>query len=204
MDGNIHVLCRPHQGQDGEISTESLSILSPSPLLPGPPLVVQTLKNLPAMRETRVRFLGQEDPLEKEMATHSSILAWRIPWRGTWRVAVHGVHKESDTTEQLTLSLSIASQASEKIFHDNLNSLLNEVHGAWTCCPESLQSENSKHIYTCQDFTGFGVSVQVKMRWVSKAPERRKHAQVKTSQCLSLKQTNYSSTPLKLEKRRGN
>ena len=34
------------------------------------------------MQETRVRFLGQEDPLEKEMATHSSILAWRIPWTG--------------------------------------------------------------------------------------------------------------------------
>ena len=43
-------------------------------------LVAQRLKNLPAMRETWVRFLGWEDPLEKEMATHSSILAWRIPW----------------------------------------------------------------------------------------------------------------------------
>ena len=43
-------------------------------------LVAQRLKNLPAMRETWVRFLGREDPLEKEMATHSSILAWRIPW----------------------------------------------------------------------------------------------------------------------------
>ena len=40
----------------------------------------QSLKHLPAMRETWVRSLGQEDPLEKEMATHSSILAWRIPW----------------------------------------------------------------------------------------------------------------------------
>ena len=80
MDGNIHVLCKPHQGQDGEICTESLSILSPSPLLLGPPLVVQTLKDLPAMRETQVQFLGREDPLEKEMATHSSILARRIPW----------------------------------------------------------------------------------------------------------------------------
>ena len=40
----------------------------------------QRLKRLPPMRETRVRSLGQEDPLEKEMATHSSILAWRIPW----------------------------------------------------------------------------------------------------------------------------
>ena len=45
------------------------------------PLVAQRLKHLPAMRETRVQSLGREDPLEKEMATHSSILAWRIPWR---------------------------------------------------------------------------------------------------------------------------
>ena len=43
-------------------------------------LVAQRLKRLPTMRETQVRSLGWEDPLEKEMATHSSILAWRIPW----------------------------------------------------------------------------------------------------------------------------
>ena len=43
-------------------------------------LLVQTVKNLPAMQETRVRSLVLEDPLEKGMATHSSILAWRIPW----------------------------------------------------------------------------------------------------------------------------
>ena len=43
-------------------------------------LVAQRLKCLPPMRETGVRSLGKEDPLEKEMATHSSILAWRIPW----------------------------------------------------------------------------------------------------------------------------
>ena len=42
--------------------------------------MAQRLKRLPAMRETWVRSLGREDPLEKEMATHSSILAWRIPW----------------------------------------------------------------------------------------------------------------------------
>ena len=42
--------------------------------------VAQRLKRLPAMRETWVGFLGWEDPLEKEMATHSSILAWRTPW----------------------------------------------------------------------------------------------------------------------------
>ena len=54
-------------------------------------LVAQLVKNLPAVQETQVRFLGREDPLEKEMATHSSILAWRIPWRGVWRARVHGV-----------------------------------------------------------------------------------------------------------------
>ena len=42
--------------------------------------MAQIVKNLPAMQETRFRSLGQEDPLEKEMATHSSVLAWRIPW----------------------------------------------------------------------------------------------------------------------------
>ena len=43
-------------------------------------LVAQTVKSLLAIRETWLRLLGQEDPLEKEMAAHSSILAWRIPW----------------------------------------------------------------------------------------------------------------------------
>ena len=54
------------------------------------------------MQETQVRTLGQEDPLEKEMVTHSSILAWEIPWtEGAWRATVHEVTKESDTTRQL-------------------------------------------------------------------------------------------------------
>ena len=43
-------------------------------------LVAQTVRNLPAMHETRVRSLGREDPLEKEMATHSGAVAWRLPW----------------------------------------------------------------------------------------------------------------------------
>ena len=42
--------------------------------------MTQMVKNLPAMQETLVQFLGQDDALEKKMATHSSILAWRIPW----------------------------------------------------------------------------------------------------------------------------
>ena len=43
-------------------------------------LVAQTIRNLPAVQETQVQCLGREDPLEKGMATHSSILAWRMPW----------------------------------------------------------------------------------------------------------------------------
>ena len=62
--------------------------------------VAQRLKRLPPMRETRVRSLGREDPLEKEMAIHSGILAWRIPWTEkpsrsswiAWRRQVPGCH----------------------------------------------------------------------------------------------------------------
>ena len=65
--------------------------------------MAQMVKHLPAMQETWVRSLGQEDPLEKGMAAHSSILAWRIPWpeRGysPWG------QKESNMTEQLTFLL---------------------------------------------------------------------------------------------------
>ena len=51
-------------------------------------------KNLPAMQETQVQSLGQEDPLKKRMATHSSILAWEIPWtEEPWWAIVHGVAK---------------------------------------------------------------------------------------------------------------
>ena len=60
-------------------------------------LVAQLVKNLPAMQETWVQSLGQEDPLEKGMTTHSSILAWRIPEnpmdREAWRTTVHGLIK---------------------------------------------------------------------------------------------------------------
>ena len=66
-------------------------------------LVAQMVKRLPAMLETRVRSLGWEDPLEKEMATHSSTLAWKIPWTEDpgrlWSMVSHG-HNKSDTTER--------------------------------------------------------------------------------------------------------
>ena len=67
--------------------------------------MAQTVKNLPAMQETQVLSLGWEDPLEEGMATHSSLLAWRIPW--TEESGGHSLwtlwsRKESDTTERLT------------------------------------------------------------------------------------------------------
>ena len=66
-------------------------------------LLAQMVKNLPVMQETQVPSLGWEDPLEKEMATHSSILAWRIHMdRGAWQTIVHRGHKELNTTEQHT------------------------------------------------------------------------------------------------------
>jgi len=57
------------------------------------------VKNLPAMQETQVRSMGWEDPLEKEMANHSTILAWRIPWTEEPGRLQSGGHKQSDTTE---------------------------------------------------------------------------------------------------------
>ena len=63
------------------------------------------VKSLPAMQETWVRSLGWEDPLEKGKATHSSILAWRVPKnRGAWRAACSPRgRKESDMTKQLSI-----------------------------------------------------------------------------------------------------
>ena len=79
--------------------------IRPIPLLNKTSLVAQMVKHLPTMWETQVQSLGQEDLLEKEMATHSSILAWKIPWMeepvgySPWGC------KESDTTEQLHFHL---------------------------------------------------------------------------------------------------
>ena len=68
--------------------------------------VAQTVKNLSAVQETWFWSLGWEDPLKKGMATHSSILAWRIPWTEEPRGYSPWSRKELDTTEWLTLSLS--------------------------------------------------------------------------------------------------
>ena len=67
----------------------------------GPSLIAQSVKNLPAKQESSHGFLSQEDPLEKEMATHSSILAWRITWTEEPGGLQSMGSQESDTTEQL-------------------------------------------------------------------------------------------------------
>ena len=70
-------------------------------------LGAQMGKHLPTMQETRVQFLGQEDPLEKEMATHSSILAWKIPWTEGHVGYSPWDRKESDMTEGLHFTSSV-------------------------------------------------------------------------------------------------
>ena len=63
--------------------------------------MAQIAKNLPAMKETQVQSLGQEAPLEKEMAAHSNILPWKIPWTQSLGGYSPWGHKESDMTERL-------------------------------------------------------------------------------------------------------
>ena len=69
-------------------------------------LVAQIVKCLPVMWETQVQSLGQEDPLEKGMAIHSSVFVWRIPWTEEPGGLQSWGCKESDTTERLSLHLS--------------------------------------------------------------------------------------------------
>ena len=71
----------------------------------GASLLAQVIKNQPAMQEIWVWSRGRENSLEKEMATHSNILVWEIPWTGETDYSPWG-HEDSDMTEQLTLSLS--------------------------------------------------------------------------------------------------
>ena len=83
-------------------------------------MVLQRLKRLPAMWETWVQSLGREDPLEKEMATHSSILAWRIPWMEELDGLQSTGRKESDTTERLHFT-SLQKHPRQMKVYMNLN-----------------------------------------------------------------------------------
>ena len=91
-------------------------------MISGASLVAQMVKRLPEMRETWVRSLGWEDLLEEEMAIHSSILAWRIPWmEEPERLYSPWGHKKSDTTEWLhfaftLMTLLVKSQMKVSLF----------------------------------------------------------------------------------------
>ena len=85
-------------------------------------LVAQRVKRLPAKQETWVRCLGQEDPLEKEMATHSSTFAWKIPWMEELVGYSPWVCKESDTTEQLHFHFHMYWQIFDHLFNHGCES----------------------------------------------------------------------------------
>ena len=71
--------------------------------------MAQMVKNRPAMQETQVQPLGQEDPLEKGVATHSSFLAWRIPWTEKPRRLQSMGSQRMDTTKQLSLHFTLGA-----------------------------------------------------------------------------------------------
>ena len=103
-------------------------------------LVTWMVKCLPAVRENWVLSLCWEDPLEKEMATHSSILAWRIPWMRSLEGYIPWGHKESDTTEWLTLSLSTVTERLNRSCWQSwsvCNRLFQDVIGRETVTKES-------------------------------------------------------------------
>ena len=79
MDGGAW-WARVHRVTKSQTPLRDVTFTFIAPLPEIASLVAQTVKQLPTMRETQVRSLGREDPLEKEMATRSSILAWKIPW----------------------------------------------------------------------------------------------------------------------------
>ena len=86
--------------------------------------MAQRLKRLPGMRETQVQSLGREDPLEKEMATHSSTFTWRIPWRE--EPTVHGVAKSRTRLSNFT-SLIVLKYGQIQV-HFNYNQFSNRMN----------------------------------------------------------------------------
>ena len=82
--------------------------------------MAQTIKNPPTMQDTRVQSLGWEDPLEKAMAPHSSILAWRIPWtEGPW-TTVHGVAQSQTRLRDFTFTFHFHASEKEMATHSSV------------------------------------------------------------------------------------
>ena len=110
--------------------------------------MAQIVKNLPAMQETQVRFLGWEDPLEKEMATHSVTLAWRIPVdRGAWQAVIHGIARVRHDLSSLPPKLPISLMSSTNlVFIANLSSL-SICNSLKTCLPRFFLFISSTTIF---------------------------------------------------------
>ena len=101
--------------------------------------MAQTLKNLPTMRETWVQFLSREDPLEKEMAAHCSILAWRIPWtKEPGRLQSMGLQRVGHLTHSLV--------GSGKPYHSPLGSLYLALLN--TECKRTLNTSAVGNVWT--------------------------------------------------------
>ena len=110
--------CHPGRGPLGTYATPSAKTKMAS-------LVAQTVKRLSAMQETRVQSLGWEDPLEKEMAAHCSILAWKIPWTvEPGRLTVHEVTKSRTRLSDLTCTFFLSAKT--------------VLRGRRPCCPSGL------------------------------------------------------------------
>ena len=147
-------------------------------------LVAQRLKRLPAMRETWVRSLGQEDQLEKEMATHSSILAWRIPWmEEPGGLQSTGSHAESDTTEQLHLLTYLLTAWKHRSL-GSTSGVSNSVELGW-----------SWRIWICNkstgDFTTVGLETTSWEPLVYSISVRMAHL---CSMCLSCRRLSWASS----------
>ena len=118
-------------------------------------LVAPRLKCLPAMRETRVRSLSWDDPLEKEMATHSSILAWRIPWREEpSRLQSTGSQRVGHNwATSLSLSLSVKRKRSWRKWEmgrkevNTENPVCSPVPGAPSSRPKWKRDDISFHLF---------------------------------------------------------
>ena len=127
--------------------------------------MVQTVKNLPAMQETQVQSLGQQDRLERGMATHSSILAWRIPQTEEPGGPQSMGHKESDTTERLTHfgELRTFSGTSSLVsLHGlarNLSLLQSPFQCVWPNCALGTPMGTSFHLRNTLPSPPFGLSL---------------------------------------------
>ena len=147
-------------------------------------LVAQRIKHLPAKKETRVRSLGWEDPLEEEgMATHSSILAWRILMdRGAWRATVHRVSKSRTRLSYFTHMNSYICQDKETWeMGVGRNQEVGEKEG-WTFVrntfPHSCRESYSSNLGHCWDFHKLRLKTTWKLMVVTLVSEPAQSASI--------------------------